>query len=188
LFLDLQNSTGIAEQIGPMAFHRLLNRFIDDITHSILRYGGEIYKYVGDELIVTWPIESGLADARCLRACFEARKTLEAGADIYNRDFMIKPQFRAGLHCGVAVVGEMGSIRLEIVYLGDVVNTTARIQQECRPSKRWLLISGTLRNRLHLPDTMRLESIGEIVLRGKKEAIELFAVESADEPISQEFA
>jgi adenylate cyclase len=78
----------------------------------------------------------------------------------------------------------MGSIRLEIVYLGDVVNTTARIQQECRPSKRWLLISSVLRNRLHLPNTMRAESIGDITLRGKKDAIELFAIESSDEPIS----
>lgn len=187
LFLDLQGSTAIAEQIGPLAFHRLLNRFIADVTVPLMRYGGEIYKYVGDEIIVSWPIESGLSKARCLTACIEARKRLDSQAAFYDRDFMIKPQFRAGLHCGVAVTGEMGSIRVEIVYLGDVVNTTARIQQECRPNNRWLLISKALHDRLHLPEKVRAEGIGEISLRGKKEAMELFAIETvADDPNTQQ--
>ncbi len=54
LFLDMEGSTGLAERLGPLAFHRLLNRFVTDLTAPIVAAQGEIYAYVGDELIATW--------------------------------------------------------------------------------------------------------------------------------------
>lgn len=176
LFVDLVGSTSIAERIGPLAFHRLLNRFIIDITHPIARSGGEIYKYVGDEVIATWSEERGLEDARCVRACLEAAQRLHGLADDYERMFGVRPQFRAGMHCGVSVTGEMGSIRQEIAYLGDVVNTTARIQQSCREIGHNFLISQTLFDRLRLPQDVEAASVGKIELRGKKDNFELFAI------------
>lgn len=178
LFLDLEGSTAIAERIGPLAFHRLLNRFISDVTDPVMAWRGEIYKYVGDEMIITWTAESGLRDARCLRACFDAHAALGALADEYDQEFGVRPRFRAGMHCGVSVTGEMGTFRQEIAYLGDVVNTTARIQQACRDVGHWFLVSRALIDRLRLPEGISAESVGEIPLRGKKEVIELFALES----------
>jgi adenylate cyclase len=70
LFIDMKNSTDVAERLGEVDFHRLLNRFVSDLTGSIVAHKGQIHKYVGDELIVTWPLAVGLRDARCLRACF----------------------------------------------------------------------------------------------------------------------
>jgi len=178
LFLDLEGSTAIAERIGPLAFHRLLNRFISDVTDPVMAWRGEIYKYVGDEMIITWTAESGLRDARCLHACFDAHAALDALADEYDQEFGVRPRFRAGMHCGVSVTGEMGTFRQEIAYLGDVVNTTARIQQACRDVGRWFLASRALIDRLRLPEGISAESVGEIPLRGKKEVIELLALES----------
>ena len=54
LFIDMEGSTGLAERLGPLAFHRLLNRFVTDLTDPIVAARGEIYSYVGDELIATW--------------------------------------------------------------------------------------------------------------------------------------
>src|SRR5262249_48301139 len=51
LFIDMEGSTGLAERLGPLAFHRLLNRFVTDLTDPIVAARGEIYSYVGDELI-----------------------------------------------------------------------------------------------------------------------------------------
>lgn len=70
LFIDMKDSTAAAEHLGEVDFHRLLNRFVSDLTGSIVVQKGQIHKYVGDELIATWPLAEGLRDARCLRACF----------------------------------------------------------------------------------------------------------------------
>jgi len=132
LFIDMEGSTGLAERLGPLAFHRLLNRFVTDLTDPIVAARGEIYSYVGDELIATWKIEEGIGHARCVTACFDAFDALARKAPEYRSGFGAAVNFRAGLHCGPLVTGEMGSIKTEIVFLGDAVNTAARIQELCR--------------------------------------------------------
>ena len=126
LFIDMVGSTGIAERIGERAFLRPLNRFVGDLTTPIVAECGEIHRYVGDELIATWK----LADARCVRGCFAALARLEREAPAYQREIGAVVTFRAGLHCGPVVTGEMGTVKKEIVFLGDTVNTTARIQND----------------------------------------------------------
>ncbi len=59
LFIDMEGSTGLAERLGPLGFHRLVNRFVDDLTQPIVAARGEIHRYVGDELIATWKLEQG---------------------------------------------------------------------------------------------------------------------------------
>jgi methylphosphotriester-DNA--protein-cysteine methyltransferase len=72
LFIDIEGSTALAERLGELAFHWLVNRFVVDITDPIVAAYGEIHRYVGDELIATWKLADGIADARCVRACFDA--------------------------------------------------------------------------------------------------------------------
>ena len=110
LFIDMEGSTGLAERLGPLAFHRLLNRFVTDLTDPIVAAHGEIYSYVGDELIATWKLEEGIRQARCVSACFDAFDALARKAREYRREFGAAVNFRAGLHCGPLVTGEMGSI------------------------------------------------------------------------------
>ena len=66
LIIDMKNSTAAAERLGEVAFHGLLNRLIGDLSGAIVAHKGEIHKYVGDELIATWPLAEGLKPARCL--------------------------------------------------------------------------------------------------------------------------
>jgi adenylate cyclase len=126
LFVDMESSTAIAERLGETGFLDLLNRFIADITGSIVAQCGAIHKYVGDEIIVTWPLAAGLRHGHCVRACFDALAQLDAFADAYIRDFGCRADFRAALHCGPVVIGELGIIKMEIAILGDTVNTAAR--------------------------------------------------------------
>src|SRR3546814_2461537 len=57
VFFDMRGSTAIAERIGDVTFHRLLNRFFIDLTEAVLPWHGIVHKYVGDELLVTWPLD-----------------------------------------------------------------------------------------------------------------------------------
>ena len=179
LFIDMVGSTGIAERIGERAFLRLLNRFVGDLTTPIVAERGEIHRYVGDELIATWKLADGLADARCVRACFAALARLEREAPAYQREIGAVVTFRAGLHCGPVVTGEMGTVKKEIVFLGDAVNTTARIQNFCRETGDQILASATLLDRLALPPGIARRPLGDRRLRGKESDITLYALERA---------
>ena len=72
LFIDMESSTVIAERLGEAGFLDFLNRFVADVTESIVAQRGAIHKYVGDEIIATWPLAVGLRDAHCVHACFDA--------------------------------------------------------------------------------------------------------------------
>ena len=107
LFIDMRASTTIAERLGEERFLDFLNRFITDLSLAIAEAGGEIHKYVGDEIIATWTMEAGLNEAACVRACFAALDGLAASGPAYERDFGCRADFRAGLHCGSVVIGEL---------------------------------------------------------------------------------
>jgi adenylate cyclase len=176
LFIDMKGSTGFAERLGPVAFHRLLNRFVFDLTGPIAAARGEIHRYVGDEVIASWKLRDGIADARCIRACFGAMDRLTRLAPAYQREFGAAVTFRAGLHSGPVVTGEMGTLKKEIVFLGDTVNTTARIQEFCRQTDDCVLASADLINRLELPPGIVRRPLGDLRLRGKESDVALYAL------------
>jgi adenylate cyclase len=183
LFIDMEGSTGLAERLGPLAFHRLLNRFVLDLTQPIVAARGEIHRYVGDELIATWKLEVGTTDGRCITACFAAIDQLARRAPDYRREFGVVVAVRAGLHCGPVVTGEMGSERKEIVFLGDTVNTTARIQELCRQTGDRVIASADLIDRLELPPGIAKRSLGDLRLRGKGADLALYALTKTPPPV-----
>jgi adenylate cyclase len=177
LFIDIEGSTALAERLGELAFHRLVSRFVVDITDAIVAAYGEIHRYVGDELIATWKLADGIAEAHCVRACFDASDCLAVLSPGYLRDFGTPVHCRAGLHCGPVVTGEMGSVKKEIVFLGDTVNTTARIQEFCRQTGDRVLASATLVDLVGLPSGVTKRPLADLRLRGKESEILLYALE-----------
>jgi adenylate cyclase len=176
LLIDLRGSTQIAERLGNLRYHGFLSRFIGDVTASIARYRGEVHRYVGDEVILTWTAKEGLDDARCVRAVFAVSDTLEAETATYEADFGVAPSFWAGLHLGPVVTGAIGTIKHEIAFLGDTLNAAARIQQLSKDLNRQFLASAAVVSALDLPTDITGESLGRIELRGVEDAVELFAL------------
>jgi adenylate cyclase len=176
LLIDLRGSTQIAERLGNLRYHTFLRQFISDVTESVVRYRGEVHRYVGDEVILTWTAEEGLRDARCVKAVFAISDTLEAARTGYEADFGFVPTFWAGLHVGPVVAGEIGTIKHEIAFLGDTLNAAARIQQACKDFQRQFLASVEVVSAVDLPSEIASESLGSIELRGIEDSVELFAM------------
>jgi adenylate cyclase len=177
LFLDLADSTAIAEELGPLRFTALKNDFFGDIAGPVLDTGGHIVQYVGDQVMLTWRMKRALWDAAPIRFFFLVERAISGHADWYSARYGTVPHFRAGLHGGEVVTAQVGTLRLDIVHSGDVVNTAARIQAECRLRKRRLLTSSDLLNRMHLPEGLQAEDLGEAPLRGKEDSVHLFSIE-----------
>lgn len=178
MFVDMADSTGIAERIGNRRFHALLGRFFADLAVPVVENGGSIHRYVGDEMIVTWRMRDPVRNARPLLAYVQMRAAIAAARPDYEQAFGVAPRFRVALHAGRVVTGEMGSWKREITFLGDVVNTTGRIEQLCRDTGCDALASRDLIDRLTPPESgPTLLPMGPFPLRGRHAEIELFAVE-----------
>jgi adenylate cyclase len=177
MFLDVASSTTIAEKIGDLNFHAFLNDFYYDLTEPILQHKGEIYKYVGDEIIITWKNPAGFESERCLRCFFAIEEIIASRKDYYLKKFNYIPRFRAGIHFGPVVVGEMGDLKMEIAFLGDTVNTTARVQEACKTYGKSLVVSGETLQQLSLSDEFSAEKLGETQLRGRETISTLFSIE-----------
>jgi adenylate cyclase len=176
MFLDMKSSTAIAEQLGHERFYKLLNDVFHEISQPILQTKAEIYQYVGDEVILTWKVEDGLKNSNCLRAFFLFQERLQRNNDNYVRNFGVSPEFKAGMHFGNVICAQIGDLKREIVYNGDVLNTAARIQSECNKYHRNFLVSGSLMKRLQQIKGYQWEWIDAVTLRGKEKAVELFSV------------
>ena len=166
LLIDLKDSTGLAERLGPVLFHELLNDFFRNIADAALECDAEIHKYVGDEAILTWPGRR-LADGDCLACPFVARDFINANSEEYRRRFGVVPEFRATLHCGEIVAGEIGDVRHEIAYVGDTLNVAARLLEAAKTLGRDVLASTDLLERSALPPDLRAEPLPLLAVRGR---------------------
>ena len=175
LYADLTGSTGIAEALGEEQFLDLLNAFFDDIATAIVREGGEIHKYVGDEVIATWP--DGADPARPVRACFHARRRIAARAPWYREKFGAAPAFRAAIHEGPVVLGELGATRKEIALIGDAMNVAARLLESAREAGAFVLVSAPLYERLSAPPPGIFgERLPALTPRGKSAPVQIVSL------------
>ena len=177
MFLDLKSSTSIAERLGESKYHQFLQDVFSDITEPISENKAEIYQYIGDEVVITWHLDKLGDKANCINIFFDVEKEFELRKEAYLSKYNTVPRFKAGAHIGDAIVGEIGIIKRDITYSGDLLNTTARIQGKCNEFNSMFLISGRLKEFLSdSVDQWQLHSKGGIALRGKELEVELFAV------------
>lgn len=175
MFLDLRSSTSIAEKLGEKQYFNFLKDVFRDSTSSILFSKGEIYQYVGDEIVISWPTTKGIENANCINCFFDIQKNLKKNSKHYLDTYNVTPEFKAGLHYGFVMAGEIGVIKRDIAFSGDVLNTTARIQSKCNELGVDILFSKFLLTKLNLPtNSYQTQNIGEIHLRGKKQKVELY--------------
>jgi adenylate cyclase len=174
LLIDMKDSTGMAERLGPVLFHELLNDFFRDVADAALECDAEIHKYVGDEAILTWTSAIALSD--CLACPFVARDFMEANRESYLKRFGAVPSFRASLHYGEIVAGEIGDVRREIAYVGDTLNVAARLLDAAKTLGHDVLISADLLARATLPSGIVAEPLPTLTVRGRAAPLEIAAL------------
>ena len=135
-----------------------------------------MYQYVGDEIVITWKLKKGLAQNYCVRCFFDMKKALEKKSELYKRRYGLVPEFKAGMHCGVVTTGEIGALKKDIFFTGDVLNTTARILGLCANFQCDLLLSKTMVDQLSLQKDYIVEDLGTPKLRGKNNSINVMSV------------
>ena len=175
MFIDLQDSTPIAEKLGHIEFSNLLKDCFYDFA-IVDDYRAEIYQYVGDEVVISWPLNQGFKNDNFLKAFFAFDGLLSKRVEYYEKQYGVKPYFKSGANMGPVVVTEVGEIKREITYHGDTLNTAARIQGMCNELKSQMLIPEGLYEKVKDTPVFTFEDLGSTRLKGKEKEVRLFKV------------
>jgi len=173
MFIDLNDSTSLAEKLGNKLYSSFIKEYFNDISNAINMYGGEIYQYVGDEVSLVWSVRR--KNDHCLNCFFKIQQIIDGKRDHYLTMYGNIPQFKAGVHIGTVVITEVGKLKRALVYHGDVVNTASRIIGKCNELTQDFLISEDM---LAIVDHTNIDIAeqGELSLRGKVQKIRLYGV------------
>ena len=175
MFLDMKYSTTHAERLGHVKFGELIQDCFSDLT-AIEKRQAEVYQYVGDEAIIYWEVDKGLKNLNCIRAYFDFKQKLENRTEYYRDKYGIDPEFKAGANIGQVTVTEIGDIKRDLAFLGDTMNTAARIQGLCNKYDADLLISDSLQDRLMDSQLLDMKLVDHLAPRGKQQSVGIYSV------------
>lgn len=174
MFMDLIDSTPIAEKLGHAENFKFIRDFVFHVSMAIIENDGRIYQYVGDEIVVSWLFNKKNM-VKSMAAIIEARKNLQSNGNVFRNNYGLIPEFRVGLHMGDVTVGEIGIIKKDLAMSGDTMNTTARIRSACNELNQKFIMSKDFMDNSDLKEWQG-ESLGIVDLKGKAAGIELFSI------------
>ncbi|UAL42744.1 adenylate/guanylate cyclase domain-containing protein [Shewanella inventionis] len=183
LFIDMVSSTAHAETLGDYRFSRLIQDSFSMLADTVSNNEAEIYRYMGDAVLIHWPLEQGIKHDRCMNIYFEFCQQLKWQTQYFEQQYGFVPKFKAAAHCGQVVAAVVGVHKQEISFFSDVLNTLARLQDQCNPLGQRMLLSGDVVHRLEQQNSQyELTNLGPIVLKGKQHPIEVFGAAPIKSP------
>lgn len=183
VFVDINNSTGLAEQLGAVRTKAMVGKFLFDISKPITDHGGEIYLYKGDGLIALWDWREAIRGNRILRAIDAVFASVGRERRDYLAQFGIVPSFRIGVHGGEVVVSEQGDTKRAIGVYGSTINIAARMEEVAKEHKVACAISGDVAE--NLGEEERLILIGKEKVRGSTLEISIYKYRVAGEECTE---
>jgi len=176
-FSDLRNYSGMSEQYDKEEIFSLLNTYFQTISDIIGKHHGEILKFIGDAVLVIFPVDEDInSTMACTAALTAAQESFEQfkHQNTERRD-QTKPeiQFGIGLHFGQVIFGNVGAIdRLDFTVIGPAVNLTSRLEELTKQTGDPLLISEEFANNLKISS----KPVGKFHLKGIQEIQQVFTV------------
>lgn len=184
VFIDINNSTGLAERLGALRIKSLVGKFLFDISKPITDYGGDVYVYKGDGLIALWDWQEAVRGDRILRAIDAVFAAVGREHGRYLAQFGVAPTFRIGVHGGDVVVSEQGDTKRSIGIYGSTINIASRIEEAAKAHGVACAISGSVAREL-ADCAMRLHPIGYERIAGIAVEIPIFEYRTDSEAASR---
>ncbi|MBI4059936.1 MAG: adenylate/guanylate cyclase domain-containing protein [Elusimicrobia bacterium] len=190
-FSDIQGFTTFSEQLSPERLTKLMNRYLGEMTDTILASGGTLDKYIGDAVMAFWgaPVPCENHALIACKAALANQKRLEALREEFSA-LGYPPVFnRIGLNSGPASIGNMGSAaRLSYTAIGDNVNLASRLEGANKAYGTYILISESTRR--GAGDAVEVRELDFVKVKGKNLPIRVYELlglkgETADELVQK---
>ena len=177
LFVDIRGFTTMSELLTPPEVVAILNRYLDLTSGCIMKNGGTLDKFVGDATMAIFnaPLPQEDYIYHAVKAALDMVEGSKALGEELQQQFGRTVSFGIGVHCGPAVVGNIGAeIRMDYTAIGDTVNTAARLESNAPGGQ--ILISRAVADALE--GRIRVTSLGDTIkLKGKSAGFEILRVD-----------
>src|SRR6266852_2140161 len=178
-FADIRGFTAIADASPGLVLIELLDEVFEALAAPLRPRGGQVLKFLGDGILVSFPFEEIDRAATC-RQALDAASEAMAALDRLNaaRAAAGKPTAAVdlALHLGEVLYGNVGAVdRLDFTVIGPAVNEVARIETLCEPLGRNVLVSAELA--AAVGEGCGLQSLGHHTLRGVRDAREIYSLD-----------
>lgn len=177
LTMDLVGSTGLAERMGDLRYFRFINRTYSLMTDAVLFNEADIHKYIGDEVIFTWTMRTGIRHQNCLDLYFDIQERIAEQANDLQREFGAVPRYRAAVHGGTVITARIGHIKRAIDLSGDLMNSVSRMLGLSKQLDAGLLASSELLARM--PEAAERFEIGPehtVPVKGRRREVHVRTV------------
>lgn len=175
LFVDVRGFTTMTEKLRdtPELVVESLNRYLELTTKSVFDNGGSVDKFVGDAAMALFngfvPQEDYIYSA--VKTAWDMIQGAPEVTAAVKESTGVNLSYGIGIHCGEAIVGNLGpAFRKDYTAIGDTVNVAARLESSASPGE--ILISKDVYD--EVKDRVEVESVGEILLKGRAESVEVF--------------
>jgi len=180
LFCDIRGFTPLTEAMASADVVALLSRFQGAVVEAVFAHGGTVDKFIGDAVMATFGTPDPAPDdaERAVRAGLAMTAALAELNGERERAGQRPIRHGVSIHYGPVIAGNIGPPeRLEYTVIGDTVNVASRMQDACKTLNQPLLISAAVRERL--PDGFTVRELAAQSLRGRRAAVQLYAVDGA---------
>jgi len=179
MFCDIRDFTPLVESQSPEATIELLNTYYTLMFNAISSQGGIVSVMAADGLMAVFGAPLPLPDhcAAAVRAALEMIELIE----LFNAEQAAAGKTTIRIGIGIAsgemVAGYTGTNeRATYTCIGDTVNIASRLEGHTKQAGRAILIDAA--TRAGLASDASLEALGPVTVRGKTQAVEVFAVDA----------
>jgi class 3 adenylate cyclase/ABC-type nitrate/sulfonate/bicarbonate transport system substrate-binding protein len=189
-FCDLENFSTHAERLSADDLLRQMSVYFDCVSKAISDEEGTVDKFIGDGIMAFWgaPQEQPDQVLRACRGAVRAMRRMDKANEAWRAEGKPTFRLRIGLHCGEALVGNVGSTeRFSYTVMGDVVNVAARLEGLNKQFGTAICISDSIYDAAHSQILAR--PLGNVQVKGREQEFlvyELVGIARTDEPELQE--
>lgn len=132
MFVDMRGFSAMSARHPPEVVVELLNEYYRLVVRVILKYGGTINKFMGDEVMAMFgaPKKLSGSEVRAVAAALEIRQLVAAFNEVRRSTGSPAAEFGIGIATGEVVAGNVGAEeRMEYTVIGEAVNIAHWLQE-----------------------------------------------------------
>ena len=174
LFTDIANFTTMSEGLDSKDVGHILNRYLDGMTRTVMKYDGTVDKFIGDSVFAIFNAPLDVEDhaTKAVRCMLEMDLFTESFRKQIHEEGIPLGETRIGVNTGIAAVGNFGSSdRFSYTASGDAVNAASRLEGLNKHFGTRLCVGDNARV---LCKGVTFRPIGSVILKGKTSAVDVW--------------
>ena len=179
LFTDIRGFTTLTEAADSEQLVAQLNEYFEAMVALIFENKGSLDKFIGDAIMAVWGnvLSEGPAEdaRRAVTTALQMQATLKQLNEQWRARGLVELHVGAGINCGEAIVGNLGStMKMEVTVIGDEVNLASRLEGITKPFHQEVIIGENVARLLD--ERFHVMPVASVTVKNKTKPTDIFTV------------